>query len=126
MLVRLTDWMKAGINGLAVVVLVAALAAGALSCPLWMASSMSQADMPCSNEHQSSQQCPISICQASSPYLVDSITANALPPQLLLAEVLDSTTISLTSVTRLYEPCDDRSPPGVIDPLFLQTGALLI
>lgn len=125
MLVRLTDWMKAGTYGLAVMVLVAALAAGAITCPLWVAS-MSQADMPCSNEHQSPQQCPISICQASSPYLVDSITANALPPQLLLAEVIDSTTISLSSITGLYEQCDDRSPPGVTDRLFLQTRALLI
>lgn len=124
MLVRLTDWMKAGINGLAVVVLVAALAAGAITCPLWMAS-MSQADMPCSKEHQSPQQCPISICQASSPYLVDSTTANAFPPQLFLAEV-DSTAISLSSITGLYEQFDDRSPPRVTDRLFLQTHALLI
>lgn len=118
-------WMKAGINGLAVLVLVAALATGAMTCPLWMAS-MSQADMPCSKEHQSPQQCPISICQASSPYLADSITANAFPPQLFLAEVIDSTTISLSSITGFYEQCDNRSPPGVADRLFLKTRALLI
>lgn len=125
MLVRLTDRMKAGTYGLAVVVLVAALAAGAMTCPLWMAS-MSQADMPCSKAHQSPQQCPISICQASSPYLVDSITANAFPPQLFLAEVVDSTPISLSLLIGLYEHFDDRSPPRVTDQLFLQTCALLI
>lgn len=98
---------------------------GAITCPLWMAS-MSHADMPCSKEHQSPQQCPISICQASSPYVVDSITANAFSPQLFLAAVVDSTPISLSSITGLYEQFDDRSPPRVTDRLFLQTCALLI
>jgi hypothetical protein len=123
-LARLIEWMRSGTHALAIIVLTAALASGALVCPLWM-SSNSHAEMPCSNQDESPQRCPISICQASSPYLIDGVIADVLPGQ-TLAEAVDSAIPSISTRTRPSDRCDDGSPPGVTGRLFLQTGALLI
>jgi hypothetical protein len=124
-LLRLIHWMKSGTHALAIIILTAAVATGALVCPLWM-STNSHADMPCSKQDESPQRCPISICQASSPYLIDGVIADVLLCQTPLVEAVDSATLSISSGTRRCDQCDDGSPPGVTGRLFLRTGALLI
>ena len=124
--VRLTGWMKPGIHAIAIAILTAALATGTLVCPLWMTSN-SHADMPCSNEHDAPQPCPVAICQASSPYLIDGVITDIFPGPALLPEPVDSATSSISLGSRRQcQECDDGSPPGVTGRLFLQTGALLI
>jgi hypothetical protein len=124
-LMRLIGWMKPGLQAIAIIILAAALATGALICPLWM-NSNSHADMPCSNHDEAPQRCPISICQASSPYLIDGVIADVLPSQTPLAEAVDSASLSISSRTLRCDQCDDGSPPGMTGRLFLRTGALLI
>jgi hypothetical protein len=117
--------MKPGIHAIAIAILTAALATGALICPLWMTSN-SHADMPCSNEHDRPQRCPVSICQASSPYLIDGVIADVFSWQALLPEKIDSIPASISFGSRQCHQCDDGSPPGVTGRLFIQTGAFLI
>jgi hypothetical protein len=124
--IRLTSWMKPGIHAIIIAILTAALATGTLVCPLWMTSN-SHADMACSPEHDAPQRCPVSICQASSPYLIDGVITDIFPGPALLPEPVDSATSSISLGSRRQcQECDDGSPPGVTGRLFLQTGALLI
>jgi hypothetical protein len=116
--------MKSGSQTLFIGVLTGLLLISVLACPVWM-SSLSHGNMPCPNEG-SSQHCPATICQLSSPYLTASVNAHApllkeLPAKLIISPVL---TISLG----IAEPTqqEDAAPPGLSGPLFIQTHSLLI
>lgn len=110
--------MIIGILGLALTINVAA-------CPLWM-SSLNQGHMPCSEHRNSSEPCPLVICQAGSPYLASHLSTKVPLLVELAEEAVDSTII--WSLPENANPIqgDDRSPPGPPVPLFLQTHSLLI
>jgi len=117
--------MKLGLRALLIVAFAAILATSALACPLWMCP-MSQDGMPCPDQSGQSAPCPATVCQASSPYLASHAGAHVPIPQVLPAEVVDTATVCVvcnsSDLIRRYE----GKPPGLREPLYLQTHALLI
>lgn len=116
----------AGIQALLIMVLAGALGISALACPLWTGSVSKAEPPPCSNHDDSSEQCPVLICQASAPYFVDRHSDYVPLFQELTAEIVSSAInpISFGSSSAGY--WDDESPPGAAVPLFLRTHAFLI
>lgn len=123
-LMRLIGRMKSGTQALFIGFLAGVLVMSVLACPLWMGS-LSQCKMPCPKEN-SSQHCPLTICQLSSPYLAADVSAHAPLLRELAAEPIVSP-IPLTSLGIIESvQQDDGAPPGPTRPLFLQTHSLLI
>ena len=118
--------MKSGTQPFVVVVLTLVLAMGALACPLWM-TSVSQADAHCSRENDSPRQCPMSVCQVSSEYLIDGPNTNVLPT---LREsrvgVGHPKPVPLAFGAIASEPFCSGYSPGLHGPLFLRIHSLLI
>lgn len=117
--------MTSGLRALLIVVFAGILATAALACPLWM-SPMSQGGMPCSDESTQPNQCPLSICLASSPYLESRVSAHAPLPQELSGEVVDLATLRI-----VYSSADPirryaGKSPGFSGLLYLRTHSLLI
>jgi hypothetical protein len=116
--------MKTGVKTLVIGVLAGFLVISALACPLWMGS-LNQCNMPCPKE-SSSQKCPLTICQLSSPYLAADVAAHVpvlreLPAEPIIAPILRTSLGIAESVQQ-----DDGAPPGLTGPLFLRTHSLLI
>jgi hypothetical protein len=113
-----------------IMALAGALTIAALACPLWMGSmsQQGQADMPmpCSKQDDSPQQCPMSICQASSPYLAAGLAHNVPVFQELSAEVVDVPAALSSSWAAVPDERDDLPPPGAAGGLYLRTHSLLI
>lgn len=105
-----------------IAVLGLALTTSAIACPLWTASAM-QPNPPCSKHSDSTEQCPLSICQAASPFLISAPGLN-LPAQEAACEpiefVIPGTALAEVFVLR----AEIGSPPDI--PLFLQLHSLLI
>jgi hypothetical protein len=122
---RPRERMKLGIRALLIIAFATILATSALACPLWLCP-MSQGGMPCSDQSSQSVPCPPTVCQASSPYLASHASTHVPIPQVLPAEVVDTTTVcivySSADLIRRYE----GKPPGLSDPLYLRTHSLLI
>ena len=121
-LVRLRKWMKLGVQVLFVIVLAGILVTSALACPMWIGA-MNQREMPCSRPMHPPDQCPLSICQASSPYLASHESASAPVLQEQPTEAFDSIISWTSAVSAEPIQTDVGSPPGS---LFLRTHSLLI
>ena len=122
--------MRSAVYMLFIMALAGALAIGVVACPLWMGSISlhQQADMPmpCSKQDDSPQQCPMSICQASSPYLADGLTQNTPVFQELPGEV-DDLRLALSSLwAAVPDARDDLPPPDTTGGLYLRTHSLRI
>jgi hypothetical protein len=81
--------------------------------------------MPCPKESRS-QQCPLTICQLSSPYLASDpgvyVTAlTELPAGPIVSPVL---WVSVDIAESVRD--QDAAPPGLLGPLFLRTHSLPI
>ena len=124
-LVRLMERMKSRIQALFVIVLAGTLAVSALACPLWMAS-LSQPDMPCSNQDSAHEKCPVVICLASSSYLQSDARLGVPVLQQMPGELAGANPIlALTGSAELIQ-ADAEPPPGFTDPLYLRTHSFLI
>lgn len=117
--------MKLRLRALVIVAFAVILAMGALACPLWTCP-MSQGGMPCPDQSNPSAPCPLTVCEASSPYLAPHASAHVPIPQVLPVQVVDTATdctvCNSADLVRRYE----GKPPGLSDPLYLRTHALLI
>jgi hypothetical protein len=121
---RLTGRMKSGAQAMLIGALAGLLIISVLVCPLWMGS-LEQCKMHCSKE-SSSHQCPLTVCQLSSPYLASDASAHSpllmeLPAEPITSPILST---SLGSVAPVHQ--DDGTPPGLSGPLFLRTHSFLI
>jgi hypothetical protein len=117
-------WMKSAVQVLFIIVLSGTLATSALACPVWMGL-MSGGDMPCFSPG-TPEECPVSICLLSSPYLASHVSTHVPLLQELGPAVVDS--LLLLTSSQNFEPTqeDDGAPPGPSGPLFLRTHSLLI
>src|SRR5258707_8079784 len=121
---HLNNWMNQ-VRWALVLIVIGAVAAGGAACPLWM--TLSQHGMSCCDRSNSPDQCPLSICQASSPYLASRASTShapllqAPPVDTVLPVVLWTPSASADLVRR-----DDGAPPVSSGPLFLRFHSLLI
>ena len=132
---RLRNRVKAATQTLVIGVFAAFLAITAMACPLWMASTSHDmashgklcSGMPCFHQSKSPHQCPLTICEASSPYLTSDVSTSTPLLTELPNEAVSSIVrlISLTGNAELIRR-DDLAPPGLSTPLLLQTHSLLI
>ena len=121
---RLVNWMRSGVQLLFVAVLAGGLAMGAVACPLWM-SSLSQDKTPCPKHTNSSDKCPLSICQVSSPYEISHIKA-AVPVLIeMAAEAVDLIIVLSPEAAPVHQQ-NRGAPPGRDVPVFVQLHSLLI
>jgi hypothetical protein len=122
---RFMNWMKSGSQVLLIGALGGLLMTFWFACPLAMGIQTGH-DMPCSENHERTPDCPYSICQASSPYLAGQSHADARVlqelPGAIFAPAVDWTSVG-KSVTVAHEY---NAPPGQSSRLFLNTHSLLI
>lgn len=124
MLLRLNSWMKPA-PAMLVAILGIALSMGVVACPLWM--SLASEDMPCTKHGSLPEQCPISICQISSPYLASNVSAEEILPVEAFTDAVHPAILNVSLLVRVIpiQPADSaRSHPS--SPLFLQTHSFLI
>lgn len=122
---RLYNWMKAALQALFVAILSGTLVMSAVACPLWMSSASPQTEKHCPDQSSKTQeQCPLSICQASSPYLNSQSGADVPVLTEMPAELVDPSDASLQQAT-LFQ-LDHEEPPGRGGPLFLLIHSFLI
>lgn len=117
--------MKSGVQALFVMVLAGTLAVSALACPLWMAS-LSQLDMPCSNQDSAHEKCPVVICLASSSYLQSDVGLGVPVLQQMPGEPSGANTILAFTRSAEQIQANAEPPPGFTDPLYLRTHSFLI
>ena len=124
-LARLKRRMNWVLRSLLVFVLAGALATSALACPLWLGS-MSQHQMPCSNQSNSDGRCPVSVCQLSSPYLASHVSVDVPRLQELPVEIVDWSILGSAFAYADSLQLDDVAPLGLTGELFLRFRSLLI
>lgn len=123
---RLIKRMRSTSQALFISALAAILVISAVACPLWMGL-LSDCSMPGSNESDDApDQCPMSICLASSPYLASHVSANFPQLKELPVEAVISTALLSSSVSAAPYQMADGAPPGLSSPIFLRTRSLLI
>jgi hypothetical protein len=107
-----------------IMLLAGTLATSVLACPLWMGSP-SQPEMPCSHQDDPPD-CPLAICQASSPYLPAHVGVDVPLLELQPAELVDLAILWTSPALLEWIQQADESPPGLGGPLFLRGHSLLI
>src|SRR5438105_8917258 len=115
---RPTKWMS---RWILILGLAGVLITGAIACPLWM-SAHSHCPMPCPNGDGTSERCPFSVCQASSPYLASDVTVHAPPVHEVPVAVISSVFVPWTTASSIDPIAEDGGPPPGFDgDLFLRT-----
>lgn len=122
-----------------ITVLVGILTTTSLACPFWVGIA-SQSSLCCNGRnaddgacgrqnnstHERHKPCPMSICQASSPYLADGLKHDLLVLDTVGTEVVEFTVVPTRLEFARYHQRDETSPPGTTGPRFLKTHTLLI
>ena len=119
---RQTEWMS---RWILILGLAAVLITSAMACPLWM-SAHSHCPMPCPNGG-TSERCPLSVCQASSPYLASHVTVHPPPVDEVPAAMISSVFVPWITANSTDPIAEDNGPPsGQSGHLFLRIHSLLI
>ena len=119
---RLTSRMKPGVHTFAIASLAVMLTLAVFACPLWMLL-QDDCNMPCPKD--ASSNCPLTVCELSSPYLAAAgIHASVL--KIAPAEHVNVPLLLSWTVTRDSILSNDSGPPGHLGSIFLNIHSLRI
>jgi hypothetical protein len=120
---RLKGWMKRS-PAMLVAVLGIVLAMGVIACPLWM--SLASENTSCTKHSNLPEQCPMSICQISAPYLAPDVSADVVLPSEWVNGAVSPVGNAPLPTGTIPVRLNLGSPPHPNSPLFIQTHSLLI
>lgn len=120
---RLTSRMKPGVHTFAIASLAVVLALAVFACPVWMLL-QDDCSMPCPKD--ASSNCPLTVCELSSPYWASATSVHPSGLKIVPAEHVAVPLLLSSTGTRDLVLLNDSGPPGHLGSIFLNTHSLRI
>jgi hypothetical protein len=117
-------WTKSIARTLLITASATVLAGSTLVCPLWIG--FGPSEIPCTHDGGPTEQCPVTICAASSSYVASDVGMGAPVLIELHAEAVVPGILWTALAGSEVVPREELAPPRLGRPLFLQTHSLLV